>query len=164
MKQFILFLSIVIAAAACKKDDAVPATNTNNVQLSPLEAKKKLLMEAHWKIHRMETIVLVGGDSMTFDITPTTGCGTDNLEEYHSSGFIKIHTGTILCYPDEPALDTLKAWEMPDEQQIIETHLDNNYHQYLNIEMLTGDTLRVSTGTADTNGNQHIITTYINVL
>lgn len=161
MRQFLLYLSIAITVAACKKDKAVPTDTTP--QLSPLEVKKQKLMNARWRLEKMETIVLVNGDSMTFDITPQNGCGTDDLLEYHSSGFIKIHTGTILCYSGQPPLDTLKAWSMPNEQQIMETHLDNNYDQYWDIEALDEEILRISTGTVDTNGNQRNTITYTNV-
>lgn len=160
MKKLALFLSMALVLTACKKDKSEPETTPAD---TPLEARKKLLMNARWVVQKMETRVLIETDTLQFDVTPSAGCAIDNEHEYHSSGYLKVHSGYNLCYTGEPLLDTLETWQLPNELQILETSIENGYYAYWDIEQLDEHTLRVATGKVDTNGNHRNFVTYTNI-
>lgn len=162
MKNLILLLSMVVFFAGCEKDKTAPNVPPVTTE-TPMEAKKRLLTDARWKLEKMETRVLVGSDTMQFDITTNVQCELDNEMEYHASGYIKVHAGALLCYGGEPAVDTFETWTLVNEQQVLETNLTDGFNAYWDIEQLDEHTLRVATGQVDNNGNQRNIMTYKNV-
>lgn len=126
MKKLFVFLLLVIASGACKKDDeAAPVTKTN------------FLTTGTWVLSAVTSDEDGDGTYETNDFVDFLDCYKDNFYTFHPNGSWEMNEGPSKCDPGDPQTES-STWQLTDNDSNIQLAYDT-----YSVQQLTNSTLQI---------------------
>jgi hypothetical protein len=136
MRKSLPMLLLIMALAACTKEEEVVAPNPS---------KTDLLTAKSWRLTALTSLAITNGFGTTTDHYATqASCTRDDFMSFKRDKSVVFDEGSITCFPNAPQTTT-SQWEWQDNETVLAYVTSNGFTGTVKCELLelTATTLRL---------------------